>query len=186
MFNMDMIIELFNNYSEFAIFISIIASILIALAGVLPSIFVTGANILFWGPIKGVAISIIGEVIGGYITFKIYRLGVKRVIEKIEGRYKLIDKILISQGLNAGILIFEGRIIPFIPSGFVTLAAALSKVNDIVFILATLLGKIPSIMIEGLISYDLINIEENYIRLFMVIFALLIGYIVKKTKKSAI
>lgn len=186
MFNMDMIIELFNNYSEFAIFISIIASILIALAGVLPSIFVTGANILFWGPVKGIVISIIGEVIGGYITFKIYRLGIKSVIEKIEGRYKLIDQLLTSQGLNAGILIFQGRIIPFIPSGFVTLAAAVSKINDFIFIIATLLGKIPSIILEGLISYDLINIQENYIRLFMVIFTLLIGYIVKKTKKSAI
>lgn len=181
---MDMLIELFNNYSEFAIFISIIVSILISLAGVLPSVFVTGANILFWGPVKGVVISIMGEVIGGYITFKVYRLGIKSIIEKIEGRYKLIDKILKSKGLNAGILIFEGRIIPFIPSGGVTLAAAFSEVNDWIFIIATLLGKIPSIMLEGLISYDLINIKENYIRLFMVIFALLIGYIFNKMKKS--
>lgn len=182
---MDIIIELFNNYSEFAIVISIIASIIIALAGILPSVFVTGANILFWGPVKGAAISIIGEVIGGYITFKIYRLGIKSVLEKIEGRYVLIDKILKSQGLNAGILIFEGRIIPFIPSGFVTLAAAFSQVNDFIFIISTFLGKIPSIILEGLISYDLINIKENYIRLFMVIFALLIGYIFNKINKSS-
>lgn len=54
--------------------------------------------------------------------------------------------------------------------------------NETIFIIATFLGKIPSIALEGLISYDIINVKENYIRLLIVIFALLLGVFIKKKK----
>ena len=85
--------------------------------------------------------------------------------------------------IKAGIFIFEGRIIPFIPSGFVTLAASISNVNDKIFILSTFLGKIPSIALETLVSYDLINIQENYIRLSLTLVALLSIFIYMKLSK---
>lgn len=184
MFSIENIIQIFNEYREIAVGISIVISIIIALVGVMPSIFVTGANILFWGPVEGVFISLLGETIGGYITFKVYRLGLKSVSDKIKGKYKIVDKIMASNGMEAGLYIFQGRIIPFIPSGFVTFASAMSSVNGNVFVIATFLGKLPSIALEGLISYDFINIKENYIRLGMVIFALIAGFIFRKMTKK--
>lgn len=180
MFNPENLLEIFSQYKEYALFISLLISIVVALCGVLPSIFVTGANIIFFGPIWGFTISLLGETIGGWITFKVYRLGLKSVSEKFKGRYTLIDNLLTSNGLRAGVLIFEGRLIPFIPSGFVTLAASISSVNDKIFILSTLLGKIPSIALETMVSYDLINIQENYLRLGLTILALLLAYGYKK------
>lgn len=78
---------------------------------------------------------------------------------------KYPSKIVKSDGKEAGLLIFQGRIIPFIPSGIITLAASISNVNSIIFIFATLIGKIPSIALEALVSYDIINIYDNWIRL---------------------
>lgn len=78
MFSIDSVVELFNQYNNIAVLISLLISIGIALSGVIPSVFVTGANILFFGPINGFLISLLGETIGGYITFKIYRLGFKK------------------------------------------------------------------------------------------------------------
>lgn len=173
MFNPENLLEIFNQYKEFALLISLLISILIALFGIIPSVFVTGANIIFFGPLWGFTISLLGETIGGWITFKVYRLGLKTISEKIKGKYILIDKLLVSSGPKAGIFILEGRIIPFIPSGFVTLAASISSVNDKIFILSTFIGKIPSIALETLVSYDLINIQENYIRLALTLVALL-------------
>lgn len=173
MFNPENLLEIFNQYKEFALLISLLISILIALFGIIPSVFVTGANIIFFGPLWGFTISLLGETIGGWITFKVYRLGLKSISGKIKGKYILIDKLLVSSGTKAGIFILEGRIIPFIPSGFVTLAASISSVNDKIFILSTFLGKIPSIALETLVSYDLINIQENYIRLALTLVALL-------------
>lgn len=177
MFNPENLLEIFNQYREFALLISLFISILIALSGVIPSVFVTGANIIFFGPFWGFAISLLGETIGGWITFKVYGLGLKSVSEKIMGKYTLIDKLLVSKGAKAGVLIFEGRLIPFIPSGFVTLAASISSVNDKIFLLSTFLGKIPSIALETLVSYDLITIEENYLRLGLTLVALLILFV---------
>ncbi|MGL5615134.1 MAG: TVP38/TMEM64 family protein [Sarcina sp.] len=183
MFTIETILELFNNYSFIAIPLSIAISVIIAILGVIPSVFVTGANILFFGSIKGFVISLLGEVIGAYISFYIYRAGFKKQIEKIDiNKYRILKGIVNGEGIKAFIFIIEGRIIPFLPSGFVTFAASVSKVRVKDFIIATAIGKIPSILLEALVSYDLININENYIRLIITLVFLIIGYIVLKKK----
>ncbi len=154
-------------------------SIIIAVAGVLPSFFVTGANIIFFGPIKGFFISLLGEVIGAYVSFYIYRSGFKKKIEEQElDKYKLLKSIVKSEGKKAAILVGESRLLPFIPSGFVTLAASISNINIKEFIIATTIGKIPSIALEALVSYDLINI--NYMRLLLTIASIVVIYITLK------
>ncbi len=183
MFSVDGVLELFNQYNNMAIAISLLISVAIALSGVIPSVFVTGANILFFGPINGFLISLLGETIGGYIAFKFYRLGFKKKAEFISGKYKLLDTLVNSDGKRAGMLIFEGRLIPFIPAGFVTLAASLSNVGGMQFTIATFLGKIPSIALEALVSYDIINISENYIRLGITLAALLLLWFTIRRKK---
>lgn len=173
--------QVLEAYSFIAIPISLIVSIVIAVAGVLPSFFVTGANIIFFGPIKGFFISLLGEVMGAYITFYIYRKGFKNRIEDQElDKYRLLRSIIRSEGKKAAVLVGEGRLLPFIPSGFVTLAAAISNINIKEFIIATAIGKIPSIALEALVSYDLININYNYMRLFLTIVSVIIIYITLK------
>ncbi|MDO5516349.1 MAG: VTT domain-containing protein [Clostridium sp.] len=184
MFDIESIINIFEQYRSMAAVISILISIVISLAGILPSIFVTGANIIFFGPVYGFIISLMGETIGGYITFRLYRLGLKSRAESFKGKYKLLDEIVDSRGRRACMLIAEGRLIPFIPSGFVTLAASLSSVNGAGFTLSTLIGKIPSILLESLVSYDVINIQENYIRLGFTVVGLLLVMITIKKKQN--
>lgn len=184
MLNINNFLDFLNAYSYFAIPISIIISIIIALLGVLPSFFVTGANIIFFGPIEGFIISLLGEFIGAIISFYLYRFGFKKKVEGLS-RYKLINLIIHSKGKKAAFLIFEARLIPFIPSGFVTLAGAVSEISIGPYAIATLLGKIPSIALEAILSYDLININSNYIRLIITVVAMvLILLTLKKTKIS--
>ncbi|WP_160692272.1 VTT domain-containing protein [Clostridium sp. C2-6-12] len=185
MFNANDVLDILRNNSSIAMPISILISIGISLIGILPSVFVTGANIVFFGPINGFFISLLGETIGAYITFIVYRLGFKNKIEKFTERNKLISKIVNSYGKEAGLLILEGRIIPFIPSGVVTLAASISNVNAGVFTVATLIGKAPSIALEALISYDIINIYDNWIRLSLTLIGLLfIRFTISKNSKE--
>ena len=174
MFSIDDVLKILENYGSLAIPISLLINILIALAGILPSVFITGANIIFFGPAKGFLISLLGETIGAYITFTIYRSGFKKKIEKLTDKHKLISNIINSDGEKAGLLILQGRLIPFIPSGIVTLAASISSVNNPIFILATLIGKAPSIALEALVSYDIINIYDNWIRLLITAVALIL------------
>jgi len=174
MFNVNDMLEILKNNSTIAIPISLFISIVISLVGVLPSVFITGANIVFFGPIQGFIISLLGETIGAYITFTVYRLGFKKKIEKFTGKHRLLSQIVNSEGKKAGILICEARVIPFIPSGIVTLAASISNVNSTIFTLSTLIGKAPSIALEALVSYDIINIYDNWIRLVITILGLII------------
>lgn len=175
--NIDSLVNIFNQYSELALFISLFISVIIALLGVVPSFFVTGANIVFFGPIEGFLISLLGEVIGGFISFKVYRRGIKKIVGRIEGRYELIDRIISGEGISLGILIFEGRLVPFLPSGLVTLAASMSKVNNVTFILATLLGKIPSILLEVLASYGVIIASRKNFKLVVSLLSVLLIFL---------
>lgn len=184
MLNVDNMTAIFYKYNEIAFIISIVVSVFIALVGILPSVFVTCANIIFFGPFKGFLISLAGETIGGYITFKVYRAGIKNASQHLLKKYSFLEKIHKSSGIKSRLIIFEGRLMPFIPSGFVTLAAALSSVGDFIFISATLAGKIPSIFIEVIVSYDFINIKENYIRLFLCISSIVLSYITLKNKQK--
>ncbi|WP_294153610.1 VTT domain-containing protein [uncultured Clostridium sp.] len=184
MLNVDNMTAIFYKYNEIAFIISIVVSIFISLAGILPSVFVTCANIVFFGPIKGFLISLAGETIGGYITFKVYRACIKNTSYHLFNKYSFLEKIHKSSGIKSGVVIFEGRLMPFIPSGLVTLAASLSSVSDLMFITATLAGKIPSILIEAMVSYDFINIKENYMRLFLCILSIILLYITLKNKQK--
>lgn len=183
MFNIDSFVEILNTYNYFAIPISLLVSIVVALLGVVPSFFVTGANIIFFGPINGFLISLLGEVIGGVITFYLYRLGFKKKAKGLS-KYKMIDNITKSKGRKAAFLIFEARLLPFLPSGFVTLAAAISEVTIFPYFIATLLGKIPSIALEAIVSYDLINIDDNFIRLFITLLGIVLIYVTLKRKRK--
>ena len=182
--NINSLINIFNQYSELAIFISLFISVIIALLGIVPSVFVTGANIVFFGPINGFLISLLGEVIGGWISFKVYRKGINKFAGNIEGKYELIDKIVKSEGRNVGILIFEGRLIPFIPSGLVTLAAAMSRVNSFTFIISTFLGKIPSILLEVLASYGVIMASQKNLKLVIGVLSLILFLLTLKKLKD--
>ena len=186
MLNVSNMLDILRNNSSIAIPISIFISILISLAGILPSVFVTAANIVFFGPIQGFIISLLGETIGAYITFIVYRLGFKKKIEMLTDKYKLLSQIVNSNGKKAGLLICQGRIIPFIPSGVITLAASISNVNSIIFIVATFIGKAPSIAIEALVSYDIINIYDNWIRLIITVIGLVITtFMIRKEKRNS-
>lgn len=184
MLNINNMLEILRANSSMAIPISLLISIGISLVGVLPSVFVTGANVIFFGPTYGFLISLLGETLGAYITFIVYRLGFKKNIEKLTDKYKLISNITNSDGKKAVLLILQGRLIPFMPSGIITLAGSISNVNVIAFTVATLIGKSPSIAIEALVSYDIINIYENWIRLLITVIALILLAITIRKKTT--
>ncbi len=163
--------ESINYCCAYGIIASLVISILIAIAGIIPSIFVTGANVIVFGPVNGFIISWVGELIGALVSFYLYRWGFKKRFEHLSGKYTILDRIVSAKGFEITALLFQARLLPFIPSGFVTLAGAISNINILYFLVATALGKLPSIALEALVSFDVININTNWIRLAITIFA---------------
>ncbi|MEO6252646.1 MAG: VTT domain-containing protein [Ferruginibacter sp.] len=148
------LLQLFREYHDLAILISICVSIVIAILGLVPSVFITAANILFFGFWNGTLISFLGEALGAGVAFYLYRKGFKKNAEKRLDQYPKLKRLINATGKESFWLIFSLRLIPFVPSGLITFAAAVGKVSAAVFIIASSLGKLPALLIEAYAVYE--------------------------------
>ncbi|MGG0185857.1 TVP38/TMEM64 family protein [Bacillus rhizoplanae] len=140
-----------------AIPLSILLNILISLAAFIPSIFLTAINITLFGVTEGTLISIAGEALGAIISFYLYRLGFQKTAQKNIDKYPKVQRLLYVQGKEAFFLVLSFRLFPFIPSGIVTLFAALGTMSILTFSVASTLGKIPALLIEVYSTYHVMN-----------------------------
>ncbi|PFA63040.1 hypothetical protein CN378_18555 [Bacillus sp. AFS015802] len=143
------LLEWFNTLGVYAIIVSILLNIIISVLGVLPSVAITAVNIAFFGFQEGLAVSIAGEALGAIVSFYLYRRGMNKFLRHKEINSRLLKRMQQSRGGEAFFLIIALRIFPFIPSGLVTLAAAVSKVGIIQYSVASTLGKMPALVIEA-------------------------------------
>ncbi|WP_338751229.1 TVP38/TMEM64 family protein [Bacillus sp. FJAT-52991] len=127
--------------------ISISLNIAIAISGVLPSAFITAANITVFGFKGGLLVSIMGEAAGAVISFILYRHGLKKLNIQLKNRF--LKKLAQTEGVEAIFLVLLLRFVPFVPSGAVTLTAAFSQMRLLSFSIASTIGKIPSLFIEA-------------------------------------
>lgn len=151
------IIQIFSDHSQLAIFISIAISIIIAISGILPSVFLTAANILFFGFWQGLLISFAGESIGAVIAFILYRKGFKKISTKKLSSFPKLERLILTEGKEAFLLILYLRLIPFVPSGLVTFCAAVGNISLLHFTIASSIGKIPALLLEGYSSYQVME-----------------------------
>ncbi|CAN5558301.1 VTT domain-containing protein [soil metagenome] len=138
-----------NEHPGLALLISLGVSIAIAVAGVLPSVFITAANIIFFGFWEGTLISFLGEALGAGVAFLLYRKGFKKTVEHGMQKYPRVQRLVDAEGKEAFSIICSLRLIPFIPSGLITFAAAIGRVSFLIFFIASSLGKIPALLMEA-------------------------------------
>ncbi|HEX2605719.1 MAG TPA: VTT domain-containing protein, partial [Flavisolibacter sp.] len=146
---MDTILSLFRAHPDLAILISLALSIVIALAGVLPSFFLTAANIYFFGFWQGTLLSFAGEATGAFLAFLLYRRGLRKTIAGQLDRYPRARNLIQAKGRQAFLMVIALRLLPFVPSGIVTFAAAVGSITPVSFLLASSIGKIPALLLEA-------------------------------------
>jgi uncharacterized membrane protein YdjX (TVP38/TMEM64 family) len=135
-----------------AIPISLLLEIAIAVVGVLPSFFITAANIAVFGVFRGGLLSIAGESLGAVAAFVLYRRGLF-LLTGGQGRFarsleKKLDKFSEAAEGKAFLLVLAFRLLPYMPSGAVTLGAAGSRMKTAAFVLSSTLGKLPALAVE--------------------------------------
>ncbi|MFE8703250.1 TVP38/TMEM64 family protein [Cytobacillus sp. FJAT-54145] len=149
----------------YAVIISLVLNILVAIAGVIPSAFITAGNVTYFGFQQGLVISILGEAMGAVISFYLYRKGIKGIQSNLKinlDKSKLLSKLQDTKGMSAFFLVLILRILPFVPSGLVTFTAAMSTMSVTLFAIASTLGKVPALYIEALSIYSVINWEREF------------------------
>jgi uncharacterized membrane protein YdjX (TVP38/TMEM64 family) len=145
----EQLTEIFQHYPYAAVFISLLVSILVAVLGLVPSFFITAANILFFGFWMGTFISFLGESMGAMIAFMLYRKGLRRNMTGGLDKFPRLKKLLNAGSNEAFGLILALRLIPFVPSGLITFTAAIGTVPATIFFFASSLGKIPALLFEA-------------------------------------
>jgi len=164
-----------------AVLISIYINAAISIMGILPSVFLTGANVLVFGLYGGFLVSWAGEIIGATVSFLLYRWGIKSAAHIPTERWKTILTINALSGARQIYFLTVLRMAPFVPSGLINLLGALTAIRLQNFILATTIGKFPALLLETAFMYNLLNLSQGYTNLGIgVIVAALLYLGVKK------
>lgn len=159
-------------------------SIIVAVLGIVPSVFITAANILFFGFWNGTLLSFLGEALGAGIAFLLYRKGFKKTAEKGLQKYQQVKRLMDADNKEAFYLILSFRLIPFIPSGLITFAAAIGKVAFGIFLIASSLGKIPALLMEAYSVKEVARFEWQGKLILAIVALALLYWIIKKRNKD--
>ena len=143
---------LLTSYRALAIPLSLLVEIIIAVLGFLPSFFITAANVAVFGIWWGTGLSIVGESVGAVAAFVLYRRGLDRIAAGSGsfsiGLEKRMRRLSEAPEGRAFALVVAFRLLPYVPSGAVTLGAAGGRMRAWTFTAASTLGKIPALAVE--------------------------------------
>lgn len=144
---------------------SIGINIVIAITGVLPSTIITAGTVGVFGLKIGLFILIVGEAAGAIVSFIIYRKGLHKIssYSKLNiNKNKFLQRLKNNNGVGAFLMVIFLRILPFVPSGVVTLTAAFSKMSLLSFSFASTLGKIPALVFEAYSVAYVLELENEW------------------------
>jgi uncharacterized membrane protein YdjX (TVP38/TMEM64 family) len=88
-----------------------------------------------------------------------------------------------AEGKTAFMLILSMRLLPFVPSGLVTFAAAVGKVRLFLFLVASSLGKIPALLIEAYAVYQVTQVGWQGKVIISVVALALFYFVIRKIKQ---
>lgn len=186
-FDVESTADWLKQFGIWSMLISVLFNVLISILGLVPSVFLSGANAVVFGIIPGFFISLVGETAGAAVSFYLYRWGVRKIKSLQSDKWNWTQQLNKSGRKRKVALLFIARLTPLIPSGVITFAASISGMRFVDFVIVTLLGKAPSIALETLVGHDLFMMEGNWPRLFLsVLLFLLMIFIVKKKQNHVV
>ncbi|MDF2636198.1 MAG: associated protein [Pelosinus sp.] len=169
--------EYLRSFGSWSVIITILLFIIMTFTIVFPFMILSGASGIIYGLFWGTVISWVGEVIGAVFMFIFARYFFRQLVAGwiTNSRYlKQVDDYSAANGFKALLI---ARLLPLAPSGIITAVAAVSRISFKDFILATLIGKLPPVIIKVLIGHDIVFAGDNLIRLLVVILLVVAVYV---------
>lgn len=162
-------IRSFGNGALLGSFLSVVFINIIGL----PSIFILMVNGIVFGIGEGIAISWLSEVVGVTIGFWLLRVFLRNKAERIIAKSSRLRKL---DGYSNMMTMIIARALPYSPNGVITALGAVSCISYRNYIIATLIGKLPSVAIEVWLGYYLILYRYDAGKILGLIFLLAIMY----------
>lgn len=160
--------EYLRSFGTASILVTIILFVVMTFTIVFPFMILSGAAGIVYGLFWGTIISWSGEVIGALFMFVFARYFFRHTVEGwiSKSRYlKQVDDYSAANGFKA--LLFA-RLLPLAPSGIITAVAAISRISFKDFFLATIIGKLPPVVVKVLMGHDIVFAGENMTRLIII------------------
>lgn len=175
--DVEEIVEFLQPFGLWAMLISFVVNVLINALGFLPSIFISTANGVLFGIGPGILISWLAECTGVIIGFLLMRGVLRHSAEQMISKSPYLKKVDEFSSHNGFKLMLFARALPYFPSGVISAVGAVSSISVKDYVLATLLGKFPSTALEVVIGHDLVNYEQNMVRLTVVVLLVIVIYL---------
>ncbi len=164
-----------QSYGSLAVVFSFLLTLFVNAIGFPPAIIFSTANTLIFGIVPGIILSVIAETIGVTISFQLLRFFFRDSARKIIKKSKRLSSVDKYSSKNGFTVMLIARMVPYVPSGILNAAGALSSMSLRDYFLASLVGKFPSTGIEAIIGHDAILHEEGITRIVVVvIFAIIL------------
>lgn len=171
-----------------SVLISILFVSLLVFFPIMPFPIAAGMIGAVFGIVKGSAICLLGAVAGAFIMFMMARYGFREWVQRMMQRYPKVQEYGAYVEKNAFLSILLVRIIPVVPPPAVNILSGVSQVRGTTFCLATLLGKIPSILTftfaGSLFANSMLASVAIYGAYFLIILMMTTFYIKKKEQSG--
>ncbi len=182
--------EYLRSFGTASVLITIILFIVMTFTIVFPFMILSGAAGIVYGLFWGIIISWAGELAGALVMFVAARYFLRHTVEGwiTKSRYlKQVDDYSAENGFKALLI---ARLLPLAPSGIITAVAAISRISFKDFFLATIIGKLPPVVIKVILGHDIVFAGENLGRLIFIILLVVVVYGIlwwqKKNKKTGL
>lgn len=168
--------EYLRSFGATGIFVTLVLFVVMTFTIVFPFMILSGASGIVYGLFWGTVISWLGEVIGAIFMFVFARYFLRSTVEVWIAKspyLKQVDDYSAANGFKALLI---ARLLPLAPSGIITAVAAISRISVRDFLLATVIGKLPPVIVKVLLGHDLVYAGQNMARLIVIVVAVIVLY----------
>jgi len=165
-----------RSYGILTVAISIFLLIIQTLFTPVPLFILVAANGFIFGVSWGVLISLFGSVLGATIAFLLARLLGKNFISRFL-KPEHLEKVHSFSRREGPKVVFFARLIPVLPSSIVSYLAGLSNMKFFPYFTATILGKLPEIIIYSFLGHGFRHLNNIKSQLLLALAITLIAYL---------
>lgn len=163
--------------------VSLFVLIALAFVPLMPIAVVFGA-VGFSYPLPiALLMNVVGTMLGAYLMFLLCKYGLRRYYERKIQYLKSDSKFIKLIQTNSFLAVLIARFIPILPTAIVNIVSAMFQVPMKNYLIATLLGKLPSIFMYTLVGNQLFKNNMLVWLLLIIYFIILFFFTIKYRKR---
>ncbi|MCR4685987.1 MAG: VTT domain-containing protein [Lachnospiraceae bacterium] len=176
--------EIFEKYRELEPLFPVLISAAESFFPPFPLVLIVTLNVAVYGGIKGFLYSWIGNVIGSVIVFYFFRIVVKKIALKSEGRFQRIHRLRVwVAGISPAVL-FMIAVMPFTPSSVLNIAFGTADYNDRKYVITISLAKSVMILLLSLFGVSFVDAFSKPVMFIPAIGIIVLTYVLSKMVKE--